>query len=141
MNGDLELTAQWNKDEGTGTDNPTTSDSGTQTDTSTGTDTGTQTDNTGTGTDTGTQTEGTGTDTDNHNTTNNDNSHNPTNDGNTDHKNDNTNTDKGAQIGQKDLPSTGDNLFGTPPWAGYVLLSLVLGAFGVSSAVRAYQQR
>lgn len=141
MNGDLELTAQWNKDAGTGTDNPATSDSGTQTDTSTGTDTGTQTDNTGTGTDTGTQTEGTGTDTDNHNATNNDNSHNPTNDGNTDYKNDDTNTDKGAQIGQKDLPSTGDDLFGTAPWAGYVLLSLVLGAFGVSSAVRAYQQR
>ena len=139
MNGDLELTAQWNINEGTGTDNPTTSDSGTQTDTSTGTDTGTQTDTTGTGTDTGTQTEGTGTDTDNHNAPNNDNSHNTTNDGNTDHKNDDTNTD--TVIGQKDLPSTGDDLFGTAPWTGYVLLSLVLGAFGVSFAVRAYQQR
>lgn len=141
MNGDLELTAQWNKDEGTGTDNPTTSDSGTQTDTSTGTDSGTQTDTTGTGTDTGTQTEGTGTDTDNHNAPNNDNSHNMTNDGNTDHKNDNINSGKDTVIGQKDLPSTGDDLFGTAPWTGYVLLSLVLGAFGVSFAVRAYQQR
>lgn len=174
VNGDLELTAQWNN-------NPTTSDSGTQTDTSTGTDAGTQTDNTSTGTDTGTQTDntgtgagtdtGTGTDTttsvdagtqtdtttsvdtgtqtDNNaphvDTPSQPESNNTTctnaNANTCDHKDESANTNNDVQIGQKDLPKTGDDLFGTTPWTGYVLLSLVLGAFGVSFAVRAYQQR
>lgn len=183
VNGDLDLKAQWNKNEGTGTDNPETSDSGTQTDTSTGTDTGTQTDNTSTGTDTGTQTDntgtgtdigtdtGTGTDTstsvdtgtqtdtttsvDTGTQTDNNASHVDTpsqpesnntrcanaNDNTCDHKDESANTNNDVQIGQKDLPKTGDDLFGTTPWTGYVLLSLALGAYAVSSAVRAYQQR
>lgn len=145
--------------EGTGTDTGT--DAGTQTDnTSTGTDTGTQTDNTGTGTDTttsvdaGTQTDtstsiDTGTQTDNNashvDTPSQPESNNTTctnaNDNTCDHKDESADTNNDVQIGQKDLPKTGDDLFGTTPWTGYVLLSLVLGAFGVSFAVRAYQQR